>query len=221
MTDIGSSRCQESLHRISSAFRPVVQSLVGKARKCQLTGLDFAKCVKLIEPSGEDFRARSAFVQCGGSWAVYTKEYMNSLEMFTEGKTVLEVAAGNGLLGKCMPNWICTDANPIDNTHVLKFGAVQAIQKLGDMASYLFVSWWPYEDEGDVTIVQEWVLKRNKTMIVVGEGEGGCTGSSGLFHQEGTTVEIASRILLYFIDVPQWPGLHDKTYIIRNATRRK
>ena len=70
------------------------------------------------------------------SWSVYTVEYIDRLKRLVKevsGKdnpSVLEVCAGNGVLGKVMDNWTCTDISPT-KSHVIKAKAVAAVKYHG------------------------------------------------------------------------------------------
>ena len=158
------------------------------------------------------------------SWALYSKEYVESLQRLLQAVTgrehpkVLEVAAGKGLLGS-LPNWACTDEWS-QASHVLEMDALAAVEAHKD-ADVLFASWLPYTDPVDFALASKWVGEMHKPMIIVGEGTGGCTGSERFWGIRDDTGDRAPTnyqvVRAYdieegFTDVPHWIFIGDSTY---------
>ena len=175
------------------------------------------------------------------SWSAYTSEFIDSLAKIVRGKKVLEVCAGNGVLGPIMRSrgieWISTDEDPLSNHYIVKksvsdtgtvrMDAITAIRTY--RPDIVFASWIPYESDLDTKIMEERI-----PMILVGEGYGGCTGCQEFWghgkynydteeYDNGKeidyTIERAVDKFPGFQDVTQWDGIHDQTYIVTPKTR--
>jgi hypothetical protein len=170
------------------------------------------------------------------SWAVYTIEYRKSLRKLLQSIApgerirVLEVCAGRGVLAKHMPDdqieWLSTDGDPAE-PHVIELDAMIAIETM--QFDVVFVSWVPYESELDWELAVR-CAQLGKPMIIVGESEGGCTGSHKFWGRVRDpngesrwdtikidlpyTVEYADSVSSDFEDVPQWDGMHDYTSVV-------
>ena len=151
------------------------------------------------------------------SWSVQTVEYQRELvKLIGQGKRVLEVGAGRGILGLVMPEqldgeWICTESQPPPDTdHVRKMDALHAIKHY--RPDVVYASWIPYGSRLDFEIAQL-ASKQGIPCIFVGEGDGGCTGSGRFWNTQHTSYKIVYPDITH--DVPQWPGLHDHTYMAR------
>jgi len=149
------------------------------------------------------------------SWAVFTKEWMESLSRFLIAsgyRNVLEVCAGRGLLAQHMLTvcpeiiWTATDRDPVDKgpgSPVIQMDAIEAVKLY--RPDVVFASWIPYESTLDRELAQLGV-----PCIFVGEGFGGCTGSEVFWaEQDGYRV---FEMPPDFKDLPQWNGIHDYTF---------
>lgn len=148
------------------------------------------------------------------SWAIYTKEYIESLARLLKGKRVLEVGAGRGVLEPLMQargvDWKSTDAIRIPGeNHVITMKADQALEYY-DHAEVVFASWVPLGANWDAVLLDKLPL------IIVGEGAYGCTSGQDFceaVEKMDNTFEPAERFD-WFSDVPQWDGIHDFTMVI-------
>lgn len=172
-------------------------------------GLDRGLGEELLAPQGSQqirrmmtwhgmlFRIRGYFANWY-SWFVFSKQWLVSLRRLLHAvgpSDVIEVAAGNGHLGKLM-HWRCTDIEP-GNPWVEEMDAVEAVKSSGCKA--VFMSWPQLGTEFDIEIANMGV-----PMIYVGEW-GGCTGSDRF--AEGADIVLASSIYPWFEDVPRWDGI--------------
>jgi hypothetical protein len=148
------------------------------------------------------------------SWAIPTREVIDTIYNATSGKSILEVGAGNGfwasLLTKRGSTIIPTDSFEShgftqDNTFmpIENLEAVQAIQAHPECEALMLV-WPPYD-----TDMAEKALKafKGSTVIYIGEGHGGCNANDAFFNElhknwdELRTDDDAC--------VPNWDGIHD------------
>ena len=74
----------------------------------------------------------------------------------------------------------------------------------------IFVSWIPCESTIDNILADLQV-----PMIMIGEGKHGCTGSNLLWENHDISWEDnMDNIYPGLKDVPQWDGIHDRTWLI-------
>lgn len=159
------------------------------------------------------------------SWAIPTQKI---IEKIAEYSPIVEIGAGRGYWAKLLQgvgaDVVCYDKNPPglsdDNKYhppceglgflqgqrefvsVLQ-GDEQSIVKHQDRA--LFLCWPPYADTMAFDCLK---LYAGKTVIYIGEGDGGCTGCDG-FHEK-----LEREFNEVFNDgLPQWWGIHDELWI--------
>lgn len=182
----------------------------GQLRNCDMEPLTHGFMI-------DTYSVRDVYVKYA-AWAIYTAEYVRSLAEMVAGKRVVEVGAGRGLLQPLMRkrgiDWTAFDKTPPTrlkgHPYVMKRNWGRALKaKWG--AEVIFMSWWPYESGDDCQIAQACV-ERGIPLIVVGEGYWGCTGTKD-FWEEGQSWKI-HNMPEHFVDVPQWSGIHDYTYMV-------
>lgn len=147
------------------------------------------------------------------SWFIFTARWLSELQRLVEGKRVVEVCAGTGVLGPLMEargiEWICTDIEP-GGDHVRQLDAFDRLELLSLQPDVLFAAWIPYGSILDCALAQT-----RCPLILVGESPGGCTGSEDLYEHEAWETAISpSDLYPAFEDVPQWDGIHDHTMLI-------
>lgn len=154
------------------------------------------------------------------AWAIYTREWLNSISTLLQGKRVVEVGAGRGILQPLMRergiDWLATDRTPPARhtdweiyPYVMKRNWQRALKaKWG--AEAVFMSWWPYENSDDCLIAQACV-DRGIPLIVVGEGYWGCTGTKEFWGQDQDWK--VHSMPEWFQELPSWYGIHDYTYV--------
>lgn len=234
----GLNRYHEGLSKMAEEFRDeVMLELIEAAKKgamslrefdafCDSVGIcEAAVWLRSGRPSldhlPEKFRhaarhcARDAYT-AEVSWAVYTTEYIDSLTKLLEGKRVLEVCAGRGILQPIMRKrgieWISTDENPPAGAeHVEGMNAHDALDNYRNMDA-IFASWIPLGARWDVLLLDR------PPLVLVGEGPYGCTGSDQFWdlvdELKLETYEPAERYHEWFEDIPKWEGVHDYTLVI-------
>jgi hypothetical protein len=159
------------------------------------------------------------------SWALYTTEYLDSLERLLRGKRVLEVCAGTGVLGRHMRqrgmDWRSTDTTPA-NEDVEQCEALLAVSLY--KPDVIFASWIPYESALDQRLAELGI-----PMVLVGESHGGCTGSEEFWERGGQGYDPQNskrrewdthymQVLFdWFSDVSQFSGIHDVTSLVLPA----
>lgn len=176
----------------------------------------------LVQDShGNYLDPRATFIRTVG-FAILTTEFLESLRRLVEGKRVLEVAAGKGVLAANMQrlgaDWTATDNNSWPaavssvnqptrdwryqlGDHVQVIDAVTAANTIPH--DVLFFSWWPYGSKVDAKLIN-----LGKPTVVVGEPPRGCTGS-----EHGCRYSYAESVYNWFEDCLQWMGMHDCTML--------
>lgn len=152
------------------------------------------------------------------SWAVYTNEWLDSVARLVKGNRVLEVAGGRGLLQEFMKErgvqWVSTDKRPplrrLLTSYVKRISAEKAVRKIEH--DVVFYSWWPYGSQGDFDI-WSYCKETGTPLIIVGEGQGGCTGSLKFWEDAEPFEIVPAREISGFQDVPQWFGINDYTSV--------
>lgn len=77
----------------------------------------------------------------------------------------------------------------------------------------LLLCWPPYDDSMALDCLVHW---QGEFLFYIGEGPGGCTGDE-MFHERADELFTTVKE----IHLPQWPGLHDRLYIMRRRRRRR
>lgn len=130
-------------------------------------------------------------------WNVeYIKSLASSISIILTGDLVLEVCAGDGALTRWLskygvniratddlswgknnptPSKAACVVNPI--FPVEELDAIEAIRKYSPRM--VITSWIPYGSDLDIRILRE----KPEFLIIIGEGEGGCTGSSDFWKE--------------------------------------
>lgn len=131
----------------------------------------------------------SRWMQTCGMYGKITKETAADIAVNVGDGTVLDPMAGNGWAAKALREagvkTIASDDNSWEiSKDVEKLDAMESLKKYGDKISHLLISWAPYGSDIDVKLLRE--VRANYphvTIINVGEGEEGCTGSSEFWHE--------------------------------------
>jgi hypothetical protein len=142
-------------------------------------------------------------------WFVPTREWLDSLARLLRGQAVLEVCARRSFLKPLMEsrgvdNWLVTGLEPQDSG-VEKQDALEAA--LSRHYDVIFASWIDYKSLLDAELAE-----LGKPIVLIGEGHGGCTGSSLLW--EDYEVKLADSEYEWFKDVPQWMCINDHTWLV-------
>jgi hypothetical protein len=169
------------------------------------------------------------------SWAIYTTDFLDSIQRLLAGCRVLEVCAGRGVLSRVLrgrgEDWTATDLNPVTDD-VVEMDAIEAVRQY--KPDVIVASWIPYTSDLDVRLA-ELAKELGIIMVVIGEGNGGCTGTEALWNrsresyydwraddgEEEVTndsvdwnIESVSYLFDWFVDVPRWDGINDYTSIV-------
>jgi hypothetical protein len=141
------------------------------------------------------------------AWAIPDPQALATISKYGP---LLEVAAGSGywaslLRGNVGADVLATDLDPWDHpyTEVLAMEAAKAVQTFGEGRSLLFV--WPGMGDRDLESLHQYMKqKRPGHVIYVGEGRGGCTGSTGFHRRLAKNWTLVEKV-----GIPQWFGKHD------------
>lgn len=118
-----------------------------------------------------------------GMYAKVTQKFVKSLAPNIGDGVVLDPMAGKGFLVKALrENGVKSIASDNNSWNISKnienLDVLESIEKYGDKVSHVVLSWAPYTSDLDVQVLR---LVRDKyphiTIINIGEGVGGCTGS--------------------------------------------
>ena len=115
-------------------------------------------------------------------------------------------------------DWRTTDIQPADiglppEQMPCQCDALAALSRFGSEVDVVFWAWWIGHGEGDAELADE-CTRRQLPALFVGEPRGGRTGSVALW--ERAQVQPLSA-LLAGVDVPCWPDMQDRTWIVEQA----
>lgn len=141
------------------------------------------------------------------SWAVPNEAALTAIG--AQGP-IVEMGAGGGywamLLRERGVDVIAYDAKPEGNHHVEKSGWTQVeagtptvLKRHADRA--LFLCWPPYDDSMAHASL---LAYKGKTVIYIGEAEGGCTADDAFFRKLNREYKHDEEIY-----IPHWDGIHD------------
>lgn len=124
-----------------------------------------------------------------GYYAKITERFAGNLaEKIGKDSIILDPMAGKGYFVKAMreqgiktigsddKSW--KTANPGEDNGIENISAIDSLKKYGNKIDHLVVSWAPYESDIDDKLYE--IVKKDYphiTLINIGEGMGGCTGS--------------------------------------------
>lgn len=170
-----------------------------------------------IEFPLSSFSKRSTYTD-NFSFALPCKEAMNLIKKYSP---ILEIGAGSGFWAKMMHNAgidiVATSINKgayaLNKQNyfpVKRMEASRAVKIHPDRN--VFVSWVNYGDNWGTIASKN--IKKGRHLIVIGEGEGGCTSNDKFFEL------IYSRHFeeIERLDIPKWYGLHDDLRVYRKMT---
>jgi len=141
-------------------------------------------------------------------WCLPTVEWLDSLARVCQGRRVLEVCAGCGVIAQLMRyrgiDWTAVDIAPRSDA-VVGMWADEALDKYEH--DILFASWINNGDPLDANLACF-----GTPMILVSEGYGGCTGSKHLWDEN--EILNATKTIDGFTDLPSWNNIHDSTVLV-------
>jgi hypothetical protein len=129
------------------------------------------------------------WIQSCGMYGKITKDTASDLAEVIGDGIVLDPMAGNGWAAKALREaGVKTIASDDDSWNISKdiekLDAMESLKKYGNKISHLLISWAPYGSDIDVKLLRE--ARENFpqiTIINVGEGEQGCTGSPDFWNE--------------------------------------
>lgn len=137
------------------------------------------------------------------AWAIPDKK---AIEILVEHSPIVEIGAGTGYWAKLVDeeggDIICYDIEPPsedDQWYPVREGDHTDASQHPDRT--LFLSWVSYSKDWGTKALDNY---EGDTVIVIGEGSGGCTGNKEFHRRLESNWETEA---IYYI--PQWYGLHD------------
>lgn len=183
----------------------------------------------------KEYSRRSSFVS-RYSWAVPSPGALEKLKDWLGGSKVIEVAAGRGLWARLLRDMgVTVEASDMhaperneflqnrrgdkDNPEWSPHTWTEVSNRPGDehakegSGSDALMMVWPYMDEEGAD--KDWQRDALENFggdkfILVGEGEGGATGSTGLWKTLNNGWRHDG-----IIDIPRWEGMHDRIFLFR------
>ena len=184
------------------------------------------------------YSLRDSYIDNFG-FSIITQEVIEDLQKIIGSRKCLEVMGGTGFLSKCLKDAhvdiICTDDKSWANAEkriyenwkkekidIVQLDALTAIDEY-DTRDVIIMSWPPYMDSIDVEVLKK-CIDGKKTLIYIGEDEGGCTGTDGFFemigdltdkHKVRTNHYYAQNTPEYIdfnVRMPQFHGIHDQVF---------
>lgn len=150
------------------------------------------------------------------AWAIPNQE---AIEELVKLSPIIELGAGRGYWASLVQaaggdivaydSWINEDgdirhfsSDSYEKTfmHVDKGDAEGVVELYADMT--LFLCWPPYHKNMASVTLKKYMEHGGKTLVYVGESEGGCTADQEFFD---LLVNIEPR----YINIPTWPGVYD------------
>lgn len=130
----------------------------------------------------------SAIQECG-FYGKFTKTVCADIAENVGEGVILDPMAGNGWAAKGLREagvkTIASDDNSWRlSNQIEKLDALESLKKYGDQISHVLISWAPMDGEIDAKILRE--VRKNYphvTIINIGEGSGGCTGSDEFWRE--------------------------------------
>jgi hypothetical protein len=156
------------------------------------------------------------------SWAIPSKEAINTITKFADGDTVMEIGAGRGLwsalleMNGCKVRPIDLDFDAHRRAHYfngehefieIERMSEQEMYKITKYASTLFFCWPCYDQPWAHDHLEHTFADK---IVYIGEGLDGCNATDEFF----------DYLEMHFnheetIDIPQWWGIHDNLEIWR------
>ena len=154
-------------------------------------------------------------------YVLLTDKFVTTLAEYIGNRPTVDLGAGSGYLAHQLhKNGVTIDAVDDGQWHISwnKFNPNIIIAKMQDydLSPYkvIIMAWPNYEHESDHLVLAN--LTKDQTLIYIGEGQGGCTGSDTfheILHDEFDYLEADSELVNTHI--VQFMGIHDKVYVYR------
>lgn len=157
------------------------------------------------------------------AWAIPTEEAVRRIARLSP---ICDLGCGTGywahLLAQAGAKVVAVDSEPpqdgMNHWHSARIQHFPLVEE--DAATYdvprdhaLMLCWPPYSDPMAVTALRRY---RGSRVIYVGEGVGGYTADDSFHHAIATRWKLAE-----LIDIPQWPGVHDRVHVYERRRSRR
>ena len=176
---------------------------------------------KFIFETGSFFLLRDLIIREQG-FAVVCKKWIKPLAEWIGKRKCLEVMAGCGSISYALQqegvNIIATDNFSWDGhnswnstkkyfTDIENIDCVKAVEKYGKDIDIIIMSWAYMDDNAYKTLIKMREINPSAIMIVIGEGQGGCTANDDFFEE----INIIKDEKINYINClyETWDGLYD------------
>lgn len=158
-------------------------------------------------------------------FALISEKFIKKLAEWIGERKCLEIMSGTGALAASLKkegvSCIATDNfswgewNFTQNywTEIENIDCLDAIEKYAKEVDIVIMSWCPMEDIGYEALMKMREVNPNLIMLMIGEGEGGCTGSN-LLYENLIVIEHEETMKLNEV-FRCWDGIHDRVWIIK------
>lgn len=178
-----------------------------------------------------NFQLRKKFIDKMG-FAYISWRWVYPLVAWLGSRKVLEVMSGKGALAYALRekgvDVIATDDFSWHQkikwdslwTDIEDMDALTAIETYGEECDVLIMSWAPYDEPIGYEVLQKYhEVNPNGILLVIGEGEGGCTADDDFFYhfEEIEDPSFDTVIRAY----QRWEGLHDYPAIGRYVKKEE
>lgn len=168
--------------------------------------------------------ARRLMVQLQG-FALVSQQWIDPMAEYLKGCKCLEIMAGLGTISSALQkrgvDIISTDNKTWENqwnisywTDVEEIDAIEAIEKYGADMDYIIMSWAYLDDTSYKCLQTMRSINPDCKMIVIGEGEGGCT-SDDLFFESIEHVDDPIFDTKVSSKYQRWDCIYDYIQIVK------
>lgn len=166
---------------------------------------------------------REPYIHNFGFFLVNEK-LLNMLAYEFDGDKIIEVGAGTGWLSHNLQqkglNVTPVDSHLSNNTYGFKKLYTDIVEDkaedfiLNNKYDTILMSWPDYSSDFAHTILDR--MPKNKTLIYIGEGYGGCTANDDFFYLlESKCTLLEDKTYRLQRHVQQWAGIHDQIQVYR------
>lgn len=164
---------------------------------------------------------RAKYIEQFG-FTTLSQNLINKVSQLFKNDKIIEVGAGSGWLSYNLQqkglDVTAVDLKPLNNEYGFKHSYTDVIEANAQdyitqhQYDTIIMSWPDYDGDFAANILA--LMHKGKTLIYIGEREGGCTANDDFFHlleQKCTLNEVFTQQIQPLSR--SWPGIHDKWYV--------